>query len=62
MLEVVLVMLQVGERVRKTGCARHGQRGLDLVPTLRNFKNNTSHLGVEMIFNLVIAPSKTVRS
>lgn len=62
MLEVVLVMLQVGERVRKTRCARHRQWGLDLVPPLRNFENNASHLGVKMIFNLVIAPTETVRS
>ena len=60
-LEVVLVVLQIGERVCKTGCARHGQRVLYLVPPLRNFENNASHLRVKMIFNLVIAPVGTVR-
>lgn len=55
-LEVVLVVVEVGEGVGKTGGTGGVNWNLDLVPTLGNLKNNTSDLGVEVVFYLVVAP------
>lgn len=54
-LEVVLVVIKVGERVCKAGDTSAMKRDFYLVPALRYLENNTTYLGIEVVFYLVVA-------
>lgn len=57
-LEVVFVLVKVGQRVCQTGDARRIKGYFYLIPALRDLKNDTTYLGVKMILDLVVTPKK----
>ena len=60
MLQVILVLVEVGQCVCEARDACRVEGYFDFVPTLRNFENDTTYLGIKVVFDLVVTP-KNVR-
>jgi len=54
-LEIVLVVVEIGKVVGETGGAGTLEWNFDLIPALGYLKDDAAHLRVEMILYLVVA-------
>jgi hypothetical protein len=59
-LQIILVLVEVGQCVCEAGDACGIEGYFDFVPALRNFENDTTYLGIKVVFDLVVTP-KNVR-